>query len=47
MSSRPTVTRELVTRAARYLVKEPGCTQEGRVLLVKFEDVEAGVAVHG
>lgn len=33
--------------AARYLVKEPGCTQEGRFLLVKFEDAEAGVVVHG
>ena len=33
--------------AARYLVKEPGCTQEGRFLLVKFEDAEDGVVIHG
>lgn len=29
--------------AARYLVKEHGCTKSGRYLLVKFEDAEGGV----
>lgn len=27
--------------AARYKVKEPGCTQDGRWLLVKFEDAQS------
>ncbi len=27
--------------AARYIVKENGCTQDGRFLLVKFEDAVA------
>lgn len=29
--------------AACYLVKENGCTHEGRYLLVKFEDAEANI----
>ena len=33
--------------AARYLVKEDGCTQAGRFLLVRFEDARAVEENHG